>query len=77
MDADIPRAQAKPVTAEDYEALAAFRRALRRFLAFSEDAARARGLTAPASSGDSGDQRPSWRRPDLGGRPGRPFAGPP
>ena len=46
MDADIPRTQIKPVTAEDYEALAAFRRALRRFLAFSEDAARTSGLTA-------------------------------
>ena len=34
------------VTSKDYEALAAFRRALRRFLAFSEDAARGNGLTA-------------------------------
>ncbi|MDF2996972.1 MAG: MarR family transcriptional regulator [Xanthobacteraceae bacterium] len=34
------------VTAEDYAALAAFRRALRRFMAFSEEAARAGGLTA-------------------------------
>jgi DNA-binding MarR family transcriptional regulator len=30
---------------EDYQALAAFRHALRRFLAFSEEAARAAGLT--------------------------------
>jgi DNA-binding MarR family transcriptional regulator len=36
----------RQVTTKDYEALAAFRRALRRFLAFSEAAARASGLTA-------------------------------
>jgi DNA-binding MarR family transcriptional regulator len=46
MEADIPRTQAGQVTAKDYETLAAFRHALRRFLVFSEDAARASGLTA-------------------------------
>ena len=35
-----------PITQEDYEALAAFRHAMRRFLAFSEAAARDSGLTA-------------------------------
>ena len=34
-----------PITDEDYEALAAFRRALREFVAFSEGAARSAGLT--------------------------------
>lgn len=34
------------VSPEDYATLAAFRRALRRFMAFSEEAARASGLTA-------------------------------
>ena len=34
------------IGSEDYEALAAFRHALRRFLAFSEGMARASGLTA-------------------------------
>jgi len=42
----IAKIRARRVTAKDYEALAAFRRALRRFLAFSEAAARASGLTA-------------------------------
>jgi DNA-binding MarR family transcriptional regulator len=37
----------EPLSDRDYEALADFRRALRRFLRFSENAARARGL-APA-----------------------------
>ncbi|HEV2673314.1 MAG TPA: MarR family transcriptional regulator [Aliidongia sp.] len=37
---------ARPIGDEDYEALAAFRLALRRFLTFSEAAARDRGLTA-------------------------------
>jgi DNA-binding MarR family transcriptional regulator len=36
----------RPISGEDYETLAAFRHALRRFLAFSESAARASGLTA-------------------------------
>lgn len=36
----------RPISGEDYATLAAFRHALRRFLAFSEDAARASGLTA-------------------------------
>ena len=36
----------RPISGEDYATLAAFRHALRRFLAFSEGAARASGLTA-------------------------------
>ena len=40
------RTRVRRVTTKDYEALAAFRRALRRFLAFSEEAARGNGLTA-------------------------------
>jgi DNA-binding MarR family transcriptional regulator len=40
------RTRVRRVTTKDYEALAAFRRALRRFLAFSEEAARSNGLTA-------------------------------
>lgn len=36
----------RPIGMADYETLAAFRHALRRFLAFSEDAAKAGGLTA-------------------------------
>lgn len=36
----------RPISGEDYATLAAFRHTLRRFLAFSEDAARASGLTA-------------------------------
>ena len=36
---------ARPLTQADYEALATFRYALRRFLRFSEQAARAAGLT--------------------------------
>ncbi|HLZ68103.1 MAG TPA: helix-turn-helix domain-containing protein [Aliidongia sp.] len=36
----------RSISEEDYETLAAFRHALRRFLAFSENAARASGLTA-------------------------------
>jgi DNA-binding MarR family transcriptional regulator len=43
---DGARTKVRRVTTKDYEALAAFRRALRRFLAFSEDAARGNGLTA-------------------------------
>lgn len=35
----------EPITKRDYEALAAFRWAIRRFLQFSEEAARAAGLT--------------------------------
>ena len=35
----------KPLSDRDYESLAAFRRELRRFLAFSEEAARSAGLT--------------------------------
>jgi DNA-binding MarR family transcriptional regulator len=42
----IAKTRARRVTAKDYEALAAFRRALRGFLAFSEVAARNSGLTA-------------------------------
>jgi len=42
----IAKTKARRVTAKDYEALAAFRRALRGFLAFSEAAARNSGLTA-------------------------------
>jgi DNA-binding MarR family transcriptional regulator len=40
------RTKVRRVTTKDYEALAAFRRALRRFLALSEEAARGNGLTA-------------------------------
>lgn len=36
----------RPLSKQDYQALAAFRYTLRRFLRFSEDAARAAGLTA-------------------------------
>ena len=39
-----PRAE-RPLTDAEYRSLAQFRSALRRFLAFSEDAARAQGLT--------------------------------
>ena len=42
----IAKTRARRVTTKDYEALAAFRRELRRFLAFSEAAARSSGLTA-------------------------------
>ena len=42
----IAKTRARRVTDKDYEALAAFRRALRGFLAFSEAAARGSGLTA-------------------------------
>ena len=43
---DLAAAPPAAVTQQDYEALAAFRHAMRRFLAFSEAAARAAGLTA-------------------------------
>ena len=46
MDEDQPTTETGPIAQADYEALAAFRYALRRFLAFSEDAARGMGLTA-------------------------------
>ncbi len=39
------RASARPISAADYRRLAAFRHALRRFLAFSEAAARKAGIT--------------------------------
>lgn len=42
----VPKTKTRRVTVKDYETLAAFRRELRRFLAFSEEAARASGLTA-------------------------------
>lgn len=42
---DDPTAKIEQVTANDYETLAAFRHALRRFLTFSEQAARGAGLT--------------------------------
>jgi DNA-binding MarR family transcriptional regulator len=45
MAGDNPTLKVGQVTAHDYETLAAFRHALRRFLAFSEQAARAAGLT--------------------------------
>ncbi|MDR6625572.1 MarR family transcriptional regulator [Caulobacter segnis] len=35
-----------PLTADDYQALGEFRRAIRQFLAFSEEGARAHGLTS-------------------------------
>ena len=43
---DLAQVPPAAVTQQDYEALAAFRHAMRRFLAFSEAAARAAGLTA-------------------------------
>ncbi len=43
---DTAKTRQRRVSAADYEALAAFRHALRRFLAFSEQAARDSGLTA-------------------------------
>jgi DNA-binding MarR family transcriptional regulator len=46
LDEDQPTTKTGPIAQADYEALAAFRYALRRFLAFSEDAARGMGLTA-------------------------------
>ena len=46
MAGDGAQTRVRRVTTKDYEALAAFRRALRRFLAFSEEAARGNGLTA-------------------------------
>jgi len=46
MASSIAKSRARRVTTKDYEALAAFRRELRRFLAFSEAAARSSGLTA-------------------------------
>ena len=46
MDDSIAKTKARRVGAKDYETLAAFRRGLRRFLAFSEAAARNAGLTA-------------------------------
>src|SRR5215475_8060129 len=39
------RVREQPLSDDDYRALAAFRAGLRRFLRFSEDAARAAGLT--------------------------------
>lgn len=38
--------QGQPLTADDYQALGEFRRAIRQFLAFSEEGARAHGLTS-------------------------------
>jgi DNA-binding MarR family transcriptional regulator len=46
MNRDSPPAKTRAIAMADYEALAAFRHALRRFLVFSEDAAKASGLTA-------------------------------
>ena len=46
MERDALPSSTRAIGAEDYEALAAFRHALRRFLAFSEGAARVSGLTA-------------------------------
>jgi DNA-binding MarR family transcriptional regulator len=46
MDRDAPKAKTKSIGRADYETLAAFRHGLRRFLAFSEDAAKRSGLTA-------------------------------
>jgi DNA-binding MarR family transcriptional regulator len=40
------KTSSRPLTAADYERLAEFRYALRRFLVFSEDAAKGSGLTA-------------------------------
>jgi DNA-binding MarR family transcriptional regulator len=41
---DMPTAE-RPLTDDEYRSLARFRHALREFLAFSEDAARAQGIT--------------------------------
>jgi DNA-binding MarR family transcriptional regulator len=41
----VPPAEPEPVTLAEYQALARFRRALREFLHFSEQAARAAGMT--------------------------------
>jgi DNA-binding MarR family transcriptional regulator len=46
MTGSIATTKARRVTVKDYETLAAFRHTLRRFLAFSEAAARTSGLTA-------------------------------
>lgn len=43
---DIQADQGQPLTADDYQALGEFRRAIRQFLAFSEEGARAHGLTS-------------------------------
>ena len=47
----IAKTKTRRVTTKDYETLAAFRRELRRFLAFSEEAARSSGLTAQHHQG--------------------------
>lgn len=55
----------RPLSDRDYQALARFRRGLRRFLAFSEAAARAEGITPAqhqlllALRGHAGDRAPS------------------
>lgn len=45
VDVPVDASRSRELTKADYEALAAFRRALRGFVAFSEQAARADGLT--------------------------------
>jgi DNA-binding MarR family transcriptional regulator len=45
-DAEADVDQGRPLTADDYQALGEFRRAIRQFLAFSEEGARAYGLTS-------------------------------
>lgn len=46
MNRDVSNAKTRQIGMADYEALAAFRHALRRFMVFSEEAARESGLTA-------------------------------
>lgn len=46
VDPDADDGAAQPITDDDYQALGEFRRAIRQFLAFSEEGARAHGLTS-------------------------------
>lgn len=45
-DSDADGDPGQPLTADDYQALGEFRQAIRQFLAFSEEGARAHGLTS-------------------------------
>lgn len=60
------RAARERVTAAEYEALAAFRAALRGFLAFSEAAARAAGLTPRQHQALLAVQAKGGREPTVG-----------
>lgn len=46
VDSNAEGEPSQPLTADDYQALGEFRRAIRQFLAFSEEGARAYGLTS-------------------------------